>query len=178
MTPERNEELKNFIRSCQGMKSADILAKIVVDLPGTTIMELEEALADVDSTEFEDDNAVTVDVLALGPDGVEKVGLGLHISKLSKVDQNNVESIQRTLDLFENVFAQQEAWFAAEIKSSIDDYGPISEDNLCHTLVLTDQEAERHRRNLEAAVSLTQQMKVLVGMMGKPMMVKAVGSPS
>ncbi|WP_276120356.1 hypothetical protein [Pararhizobium qamdonense] len=56
MTPERNEELKNFIRSCRGMSSSEVLAKIVVDLPGTTIMELDEALADLERDEAEEGN--------------------------------------------------------------------------------------------------------------------------
>ncbi|NSY97921.1 hypothetical protein [Agrobacterium tumefaciens] len=167
MTPERYEELKNYIR---GTISADMapeaMQKAFMERFGKEkFTDIEKAMAEVNA-ELEAERGKPAMVLL--PEGFDLLDLpaGSYQGALTVIDKGIIKCVSETLKRLSEGFDREAKWFAREVQEAKDgDYDESDKD--FYTLLPFRKNADLHLSNLERGAEMISQIVAQLTLIGE-----------
>ena len=167
MTPERFEEMKNYIRKTTGVEmDQDERLKAFGSMFGdATFPEIDKALADI-SAEIEAERNKPAMVLL--PEGFDLLALspGAYQGSLSIIDKGILKCVSETLNRLADGFGREAKWFASEVEEAKDcEYE--GDDKDFYSLQPFRKQADIHLQNLERGSELLSQIVAQLTLIGE-----------
>ncbi|MEH3108997.1 MAG: hypothetical protein PGN22_02700 [Agrobacterium cavarae] len=167
MTPERYEELKNYIRETSGveMEPAERTKAFSERFGKEKFTEIEKAIKEV-SAELEAEREKPTMVLL--PEGFELLSLppGAYQGSLSVIDQAILKCVSETLKNLSEGFGKEAKWFASEVQEAkgCDFEGCDME---FYSLQPFRKNADLHLSNLERGSEMLSQIVAQLTLLGE-----------
>jgi hypothetical protein len=167
MTPERYDELKNYIRETASVELApEVRERLFVQRFGKEkFTDIERAVAEVNA-ELEAERGKPAMVLL--PEGFDLLDLpaGSYKGSLTVIDQGIITCVSETLKRLSEGFDKEAKWFAKEVQEAKDnDYDESDKD--FYSLLPFRKNADLHLSNLERGAEMISQIVAQLTLIGE-----------